>query len=208
MTNSFIKHYLEDAISQFRKTKLLAERALAQVSDEEFFTVIDRESNSLAILVKHVAGNLRSRWTDFLTSDGEKEWRQRDTEFVVAARGETDDETIDEAITDSRESLRQRWEEGWQTLFDALAPLAEEDFHKTVAIRGEPHTIVQAINRQLAHYAYHAGQIVFLAKHLKSSSASASWKTLSVPRGASEAFRRQMLETSGDQPAPAEGRES
>lgn len=176
MSDAIVQHYLEDAISQFRNMKKLAEKALLQVSDDEFFVLLDEESNSLALTVKHISGNLRSRWTDFLTSDGEKEWRKRDTEFII-----TDD--------NSRASMMQAWEDGWQVLFQALTPLQVADFDKKVLIRGEPHTIVQAINRQLTHYSYHIGQIVFLAKHLKST----EWKTLSVARNKSEEFRQEML---------------
>ena len=170
------KHYLEDSILQFQKMKVHAEKAMAQVSDEEFFQTIDAESNSLALIVKHIGGNLLSRWTDFLTSDGEKEWRRRDQEFIVGAE-------------ESRASLMQLWEDGWRVLFNALQPLQVEDFEKKIIIRGEPHTIVQAINRQLTHYSLHIGQIVFLAKHLKST----DWQTLSIARGKSEDFRQGML---------------
>lgn len=176
MNDSIINHYLEDSILQFRKMKKLTEKAMQQISDDEFFALLDAESNSVALIVKHISGNLRSRWTDFLITDGEKEWRNRDTEFILSAN-------------DSRESLMQAWEDGWQILFDALAPLQIADFDKKIVIRGEPHTIVEAINRQLTHYAYHVGQIVFLAKHLKST----EWKTLSVARNQSEEFRQQML---------------
>ena len=172
--NDFIGNYHSDALRSFRDYKKLAERALEQVSDEEFFAQIDAESNSLAVIVKHIAGNLRSRWRDFLTSDGEKPDRNRDTEF--------------EMIEDTRESLMDFWERGWRTLFDNLEPLAEEDFARTVTIRGEPHTVVEAINRQLTHYSYHVGQIVFLAKHLKSN----EWKNLSVPRNRSADFNRHL----------------
>jgi hypothetical protein len=163
--------YLTDAALQFRKLKETAERALAQVDGAQFFARISAESNSLALIVKHVAGNLRSRWTDFLTADGEKPDRRRDTEFEM-----TD--------ADSREGLMQRWEAGWQALFDALAPLGADDLSRTVMIRGEAHTIMQAVNRQLTHYAGHVGQIVFLAKHL----AADRWQTLSIARGKSEDF--------------------
>lgn len=164
------KNYLEDAIRSFRSYKRLAERALEQVSDAEFFLQIDEESNSLALIVKHIAGNQRSRWRDFLTTDGEKPDRHRDTEF--------------ELIEDTRESLMAFWEAGWRTLFEALESLSADDLEKTVTIRGEPHTVVEAINRQLTHYPYHIGQIVFLAKHLRAS----DWKTLSVPRNRSAEF--------------------
>lgn len=165
-----VSNYLADALQSFRNAKKLAERALEQVSDEEFFARIDAESNSIAIIVKHIAGNLHSRWRDFLTTDGEKPDRNRDTEFELSA--------------ESREALMQFWETGWQTLFDNIGPLTPEDFERTVTIRGEPHTIVEAINRQLTHYAMHVGQIVFLAKHLKAS----DWRTLSVPRNHSRQF--------------------
>lgn len=174
------RHYLDNAIAEFRLLKKQGERAMAQLADEDFFVVLDAESNSIAVLVKHVAGNMRSRWTDFLTSDGEKPDRFRDQEFELA--GET-----------TREEIMNWWEQGWQILFNALEPLQPEDAMRTVIIRQEPHTVVQAINRQLTHYATHLGQIVFLAKHLKASSAG-EWKTLSVPRGQSEQFNQQHLE--------------
>ena len=168
--------YRNDALDSFRNYKKLADRAIEQVSDEEFFAVIDPESNSIAVIVKHIAGNLHSRWRDFLTTDGEKPDRNRDTEFEMAS--------------DTRESLMNFWESGWQTLFDAITPLTEEDFSKTITIRGEPHSVVEAINRQLTHYSYHIGQIVFLAKHLKSS----AWQTLSVPRNRSAAFNQHLAD--------------
>jgi hypothetical protein len=164
-------HYLADALGQFRKHKGFAEKALAQVPDEDWFRRLDPESNSLALLVKHIAGNMRSRWTDFLTSDGEKSDRNRDTEF-------------EELEGDTKEAILARWEEGWRLLFDAVDPLTENDFQRTVTIRGEPHTVVEAINRQLTHYASHVGQIVFLAKHL----AGPRWQSLSIPRGKSRQF--------------------
>ena len=149
---------------------------MEQVSEDEFFVMIDTESNSIALIVKHIAGNLRSRWTDFVTTDGEKDFRNRDTEF--------------ELIGDTRESLMQSWESGWQTLFENIEPLTVEDFSRTVTIRGQRHTIVEAINRQMTHYAYHIGQIVLLAKHLK----SADWKTLSVPKNKSAEFNQFLAE--------------
>jgi Protein of unknown function (DUF1572) len=166
--------YLEDARRQFHGQKKLAEKALAQVSDAEFFRVLDSEDNSIALVVKHVAGNLRSRWTDFLTSDGEKPDRHRDSEFEKESR-------------DSRESLMERWEAGWRDLFENVDPLAAGDLERVVSIRGERHTVVKAINRQLTHYAYHVGQIVFLAKHF----AGERWESLSIPRGKSEEFNAQ-----------------
>lgn len=172
----FIENYHADAIHSFRNYKKLAERAIEQVSDDEFFVQIDEESNSIAVIVKHIAGNLHSRWRDFLTSDGEKPDRNRDTEF--------------EMIDDTRGSLMEFWETGWQTLFVNVEPLTASDLARTVTIRGEPHTVIEAINRQLTHYSYHVGQIVFLAKHLKSS----GWKTLSVPRNRSAEFNRHLAE--------------
>ncbi|HSD71433.1 MAG TPA: DUF1572 family protein [Thermoanaerobaculia bacterium] len=165
------RHYLEDVIGELRKYKKFADRAAAQVSDADFFRQIDPESNSVALVMKHIAGNLRSRWTDFLTTDGEKPDRNRDTEF-------------ERSESDTKDRILERWESGWRTLFEALAPLTDDDLLRTVAIRGEPHTVVQAINRQLTHYASHVGQIVFLAKHL----AGDRWKTLSIPRGKSREF--------------------
>jgi hypothetical protein len=174
--NTCIENYHADALQSFRNYKRMAERACEQVSDEEFFRQIDDESNSIAIIIKHIAGNAWSRWRDFLVSDGEKADRLRDTEF--------------ELIDDTRESLMQFWEQGWQTLFNSVEGLKEDDFSRTVTIRGEPHTVVEAINRQLTHYAYHVGQIVFLAKHLK----SAEWQTLSVPRNRSAEFNQFLSE--------------
>ena len=170
MTEQIIENYLKDSLASFRNYKKMAERAMAQVSDEEFFRALDAEANSIAVIVKHIAGNQVSRWTDFLTCDGEKEFRRRDTEF--------------ELIGDTRESLMEIWETGWQTLFSAIEPLTPDDFSRFITIRGEPHTIVEAINRQLTHYAYHVGQITFLAKHFRST----DWKTLSVPRNKSAEF--------------------
>ena len=164
-------HYLEEAARQLRGHKRMAEGAMSQLSDEEFFSTIDGESNSVAIIVKHIVGNQRSRFTDFLISDGEKPNRHRDTEFVIDANT-------------ARADVMNWWEQGWKLLFDTLASLRPEDVTRTVLIRNEPHTVLQAINRQIAHYAQHIGQIVFLAKHLK----CAEWKTLSVPRGKSEEY--------------------
>jgi len=165
------QHYLEDAIAELKKYKSFADRAVAQVGDEDFFHQLDPESNSIALVMKHIAGNQRSRWTDFLTTDGEKADRDRDSEFEKSG-------------ADTRESIMARWEAGWRALFEALLPLTGEDLRETVAIRGEPHTVVQAINRQMTHYASHVGQIVFLAKHL----AGERWKTLSIPRGRSRDY--------------------
>ena len=162
---------LADAIGQFRKYYALAGSALAQVEDADFFRTIDPESNSIALVVKHLAGNMRSRWTDFLTTDGEKPDRNRDTEFEREAR-------------DTRETILAGWEDGWARLFAALAPLTEADLSRQVLIRGERHTVQQAVHRQLTHYAYHVGQIVFLARHF----AGARWSSLSIPKGKSKQF--------------------
>ncbi len=165
-------HYLDEARRQFRGHKRMAEGAMAQLSDEDFFVTLDPESNSVAILVKHLAGNMRSRFTDFLTTDGEKPGRFRDREFELSA-GTT------------RADVMTWWEEGWNCVFAAIDSLKPDDVMHTVTVRGQPHTVMQAINRQIAHYAQHIGQIVFLCKHLRSS----EWKTLSIPRGKSEEFK-------------------
>ncbi len=172
--------YLDDAVDQFHKLKELAEKAMAQVADEHFLFALDDESNSIALIVKHLAGNLRSRWTDFLTSDGEKPNRRRDSEFVIE-KGDT------------RAGLMQRWEAGWNCLFAALKLLEPADLSRTVLIRSEPHSVIQAVNRQLTHYAYHVGQIVFLAKHL----AGSEWQSLSVPRGRSEEYNVMKMGEAG-----------
>jgi hypothetical protein len=176
----------EDVIREFRRTKELADRAMAQVSDRDFFAAPDAGTNPIAVIVKHVAGNLRSRWTDFLVTDGEKPDRRRDEEFV-----------LDDA--DVRAALMERWERGWSILFATLGALTDGDLDATVRIRGEPHTVVQAIHRQLAHYAYHAGQVVLLARHY----AGGRWATLSVPRGGSTAFNRAPARYLGDRPGRA-----
>ncbi len=167
--------YLEEATRQFGGLKKTADRALAQTSDADFFTALDPESNSLALIVKHLAGNMRSRWTDFLTSDGEKPDRNRDSEFEIEAG-------------DTREHLLRRWDEGWALTFATIGSLSAEDFRRTVEIRGQPHSILKAINRQIAHCAYHVGQLVFLAKHF----AGSRWETLSVARGKSEEFNKDL----------------
>ena len=165
------KDFLEDALLQLRKYKGLADGALAQVAEADLFRSVDPESNSIAIVMKHIAGNMRSRWTDFLTTDGEKPDRDRDTEFETE-RGDT------------RASIQARWEEGWRLLFSALEALSPADLSRTVPIRGEPHSVLQAIQRQLTHYAYHVGQIVFLARHF----AGPKWRSLSIPKGKSKDF--------------------
>src|SRR5271168_29564 len=170
MAFKFTASYLEDSLSVFRYYKNLAERAMVQLTDEQLFAVLDGEMNSIAITVKHMAGNMRSRWTDFLTSDGEKPNRNRDAEFEVAPA--------------TRAELLAMWEEGWRLLFAALEPLGDADLARTVMIRTEPHSVMQAINRQMAHYSQHIGQIILLAKHF----AGADWKTLTVPRKKSAEF--------------------
>jgi hypothetical protein len=168
-------HYLEEVRRQFRGHKRLAEGAIAQLKDDELFVALDAESNSIAIMVKHLAGNMRSRFTDFLTTDGEKPDRNRDQEFEMTS-------------ATTRADVMRWWEEGWARVFTALEALTPEDVMRTVTVRREPHTVLQAINRQVAHYAYHVGQIVFLAKHFRAS----EWKSLSVPRGKSEEVNAAM----------------
>jgi hypothetical protein len=175
-----VSSFAAEARDRFAKLRATAEGALAQVDDREFFALPEPsgETNSIALIVKHIAGNARSRWTDFLTSDGEKPDRHRDTEFELADG-------------DSREQLMAAWAHGWQALDDALAPLEIDDLKRIVTIRGEPHTVVQAITRQLVHYGQHVGQIVLLARIAR----GASWQTLSVPRGGTDAFNASMRET-------------
>jgi hypothetical protein len=175
-SEAIVQNYHEDAVKAMRAYKKLAEKAIAQLKDEEFFVTLDEEANSVAVVMKHMAGNMISRWTDFLTSDGEKPDRNRDMEFVIDAQTAKDD-------------VIAYWERGWQCVLDAIEPLTVDDFEKTVLIRGEKHTIVQAINRQLMHYAYHIGQIVFLAKHFR----SAEWNSLSIPRNRSAEFNASLM---------------
>lgn len=173
----FSEEYLKDSITQFGKLKILVEKSLNQVSDPDFFKELGPESNSIAIIVKHMAGNMRSRWRDFLTSDGEKPDRYRDTEFELTP-------------DDTREAIMDRWERGWQILFEAVEPLKSEDLEKKITIRGEPHSVLEAINRQLTHYSYHLGQIAYLARHF----AGEKWVTLSIPKGKSDEFHRDTRE--------------
>jgi hypothetical protein len=174
MALQFTTSYLEDALALFRYYKQLAERAIEQVTDEQLFAALDPEANSIAIVVKHLAGNMRSRWTDFLSTDGEKPNRNRDSEFVDPPA--------------ARNQLLAEWENGWACVFNAIEPLTDADLGRTVTIRGEAHSVMQAINRQLAHYAHHVGQIVLLAKHF----ASDHWQSLSVPRNQSAQFNRKV----------------
>ena len=174
MPLKFTTSYLDDSLSLFRYYKKLAEAAMAQVTDEQLFAVLDPEMNSIALLVKHLAGNMHSRWTDFLTTDGEKPDRDRDAEF--------------ERPPSTREETMALWDSGWSCLFAALEPLSSEDMTRAVSIRGEPHSIMQAVSRQMAHYAYHCGQIVFLAKHFH----HAQWKSPTIPRGQSANFNQRV----------------
>lgn len=163
--------YLTVTRHEYRRLKGIAERAMRQIDDERFFATIGGEDNSVAIVVKHMAGNMLSRWRDFLTSDGEKPDRNRDGEFEIGT-------------SNSRAQLEEFWEAGWACLFDAIDPLEPADLSRAVRIRGEPHSVMQAVSRQLSHYAYHVGQIVFVAKHLCGD----AWQTLSIAKGESERF--------------------
>lgn len=174
MALEFTTSYIRDSLAVFRYYKKLAERAMAQVADDQLFAALDDEANSIAIIVKHMIGNMRSRWTDFLTTDGEKPNRNRDGEFV------------DPPAT--RAALMAEWENGWSILFAAIEPLTDADLGRTVPIRGEAHSVTQAINRQLAHYPYHVGQIVLLAKHFGCD----HWESLSVPRNKSTEFNQRV----------------
>jgi hypothetical protein len=174
MAVQFTTSYLEDALASFRQYKKLAEGAIAQVTDEQLFATLDPEANSIAIVVKHMVGNMRSRWTGFLTTDGEKPDRHRDTEF--------------EDPPATREALMALWQAGWDCVFGALEPLTDADLGRRIAIRGEAHSVMQAINRQVAHYACHVGQIVLLAKHYQHG----QWRSLSIPRGKSEEASRRL----------------
>jgi hypothetical protein len=172
LTNSYVK----DSIELFRYYKKLAERAIEQCPDEGLFVSLDGESNCIAIVVKHMSGNMRSRWSDFLTTDGEKPDRHRDSEFEEAPK--------------TREELLALWEHGWKYLFDALETLADADLTRTVTIRSEPHSVMQAINRQVAHYSYHVGQITYLAKHFAAQ--SGKWSALTIPRKKSADFNARV----------------
>ena len=175
MAHQFSTSYIEDSLSLFRYYKKLGEGAIEQLSDAQLFVSLDPEMNSIAIVMKHMAGNMRSRWTEFLTSDGEKPNRNRDSEF--------------EQAPSTRAELLEVWNDGWDRVFSALEPLSDSDLERTITIRGEPHSVMQAVNRQIAHYSYHVGQMVFLAKHLNAS----GWKSLSVPRNKSAEFNRKVL---------------
>lgn len=176
MTHQLTTSHLKDSIELFRYYKKLTERAIEQCPDEGLFMALDDESNSIAIIVKHMAGNMRSRWTDFLTTDGEKPDRQRDTEFEQPPK--------------TRVEVLAMWEQGWKILFEALEPLSDTDLSRTVLIRTEPHSVTQAINRQIAHYSYHTGQITFLAKHFAAK--TGHWTALTVPRKKSAEFNARV----------------
>ncbi len=170
-----MENYLTSIIKQFQYYKGLADKAMMQVHDEQLQWQPNEASNSIEIIVKHMAGNMLSRWTDFLTADGEKPWRNRESEF--------------EGSYANRVEMLEHWERGWKCLFDAIEPLTEADLERIIYIRNEGHTVVEAINRQLAHYAYHVGQIVYLARLL----ANESWRSLSIPRGGSEVFNAEKF---------------
>ncbi|MGH9683589.1 MAG: DUF1572 domain-containing protein [Candidatus Acidiferrales bacterium] len=174
MAHEFTASYTKDATDLFRHYKRLAERAIEQVPDTGLTATLDPESNSIAIIMKHMAGNMRSRWSGFLTTDGEKPDRNRDTEFEGAPK--------------DRAALLAMWEQGWKYVFDALEPLTDADLSRTVMIRSEPHSVMQAMNRQIAHYSYHVGQIVYLAKHFTGN----RWTSLTIPRGKSAEFNSNV----------------
>ena len=171
-----ISNYLASITKQFLYYKQLGERTFEQLDDDQLLWQFNNESNSIAIIVKHLWGNMRSRWTDFLTTDGEKDFRDRDTEFEVSIK--------------SREELLEKWNEGWQVLFGALESINEENFEDLVYIRNQGHTITEAINRQLAHYAYHIGQIVYIGRMIK----GADWVSLSIPKGESQKYNAEKFE--------------
>jgi Protein of unknown function (DUF1572) len=174
MPHQFTTSYIEDSLSLFRMYKRLGDGAMAQVTDERLTATLDSEMNSIAQIVKHMAGNMRSRWTNFLTTDGEKPDRDRESEFVEPPT--------------TRVAVLKLWDEGWECLFGAIEPLTDADLGRTITIRGEAHSVMQAINRQVAHYSMHVGQIIFLAKHLRAD----QWKSLSVPKGHSASFNERV----------------
>jgi len=174
MALEFTTDYVKDSLSLFRYYKRLGDGALQQTPDDALVTLLDAESNCIATIVKHMAGNMRSRWTDFLHSDGEKPDRHRDTEFETPPK--------------TRAEVMALWEASWKLVFEALEPLSEADLSRKIPIRGEAHSVMQAINRQMGHYAYHVGQIVYLAKHFSGT----NWKTLSVPRRKSAEYNERV----------------
>lgn len=170
------KIYLENVFYEFKTMKETGERAMNQIKDEDFFYQPNRDTNSIAIIIRHLSGNMLSRWTDFLTTDGEKEWRKRDEEF-------------EEVFYTDKDDLMDRWDKGWTCVFDAVGSLTPEDLTKTIYIRTEPHTVIGAINRQLTHYSFHIGQIVYMAKYL----ARENWNSLSIPKGKSKEFNEKLM---------------
>ena len=180
MPDRLAAHYLSDAIRQFHSLKALADGALAQTDDHDLFTTLDAEANSIAMLLKHLAGSMQTRWAGFPRTAEDAQDRDRDSEFMVAEE-------------DTKARLIERWEAGWRYLFSALGPLTPEDMTTTIHIRGKPLSVLEAINRQLTHYAYHVGQIVFLAKHFRSS----AWQSLSIPRGQSNEFTAAAVQNRG-----------
>lgn len=169
------QNYLHSITKQFEYYKVLGEKTFAQLSEEELFWQFNEESNSIAVTVNHLWGNMKSRWTDFLNTDGEKEWRNRDLEF--------------ESIINSKSKMLDKWNDGWTCLFDALGSINEDNFHKEIYIRNQAHTIVEAVNRQMMHYAYHIGQIVYIGRMIRGK----EWQSLSIPKGKSKEFNAQKL---------------
>jgi Protein of unknown function (DUF1572) len=180
--------FIDSATREFQSLKRAAERAITQVSDEQFFSTLDPETNSIAVLVKHLSGNMLSRWTDFLTTDGEKPWRDRDAEFRIDPG-------------DTRAALLERWEKSWQVVFSELEKIGPGDLERITTIRAEPHSVYRAVVRHLAHYGGHIAQIVLLSKHC----AGAAWKTLSIPRGKSQEHNAAFVAEQKDR---AEGKKA
>ena len=172
---SYAEHFRENAIKQFEYYKILSERSFDQVNDEQFFWQYNDESNSIAITAKHMAGNMLSRWTDFLTTDGEKIWRNRDMEF--------------ELENESRQDIMEHWKKGWNCLFAAMNEISEQNFDKQLLIRNTPHSITEAVNRQVGHMAYHTGQIAYIGRMIKGK----EWQSLSIPKGKSVEFNQQSF---------------
>lgn len=170
-----VQNYLESVTKQFQYYKMLGDKTIAQLEEKDLFWQYNPESNSIAITVNHLWGNMLSRWTDFLTSDGEKEWRQRDLEF--------------EDIIKTKNELLEKWEAGWQCLFEALATLNDTNVETIIYIRNQGHTVMESINRQLAHYSYHVGQIVYVGRMIKGT----DWQSLSIPKGASKVFNAEKF---------------
>jgi uncharacterized damage-inducible protein DinB len=181
------KTLLDGAIGSFRANQGFADKAIAQLSDEQLHVALDANTNSIAVIMKHVAGNLLSRWTDFLTTDGEKPWRNRDDEFVDSLA--------------TRDELVAYWNSAWQCLFDSLAALTPADLRKSVTIRGEPHTVPLAMQRSLAHTCYHVGQIMLIARIL----AGDHWTTITIPRGASATFNQRIWGQTSYRPSADKG---